>query len=81
MKGILFAAIDAPTPLPQRMMPRPARYSRKTAPTASASQNGRMVHRIPAAGTHVEDLVIVLDQRIFHLLLQVETGMIMNLSR
>ncbi len=34
--GIRFAAIDAPTPLPQSRMPRSAWFSRKARPTASA---------------------------------------------
>jgi hypothetical protein len=36
MPGILFATIDAPTPLPQRRMPRSALDSRTAAPTACA---------------------------------------------
>ena len=36
----------------------------------------RVVHRILAVGTHVEHFMILLDQKGFHLLLEVESGVI-----
>jgi hypothetical protein len=68
-----LAAIDAPTPLPQRMMPLGSGSAQRLADGFGVVG---IVHWILAVSADVEDFVLVLHQKGFHLLLQLESSMI-----
>ena len=80
MPGILFAAIDAPTPLPQRMMPRSARSFAH----GLADRRGevRIVHRRPCCGCpRRAPRCSRATRKRLDGLLQLEAGMIRSRSR
>ena len=60
MPGIRLAAIDAPTPLPHRMIPRSAPCSRSAAPDRLGVVG--VVDRLAAVGADVEHLAVLAQQ-------------------
>ncbi len=74
MPGILFADIDAPTPLPQIKTPRSARPSSRT--LADRLGEVGIVHRSVAIGAFVDDFMSLTAQIGGDDLLQIEAGMI-----